>query len=385
MAQKIFEHCIIGSGVSALGAALGLLDQGVQDLCLIADPRDELQYYAPIQILRYLGVGGTSRYWHGVIPTRPDIAWRRQIFTRFFDHRADIWSADNLFVPKTPLRTGSQLRNLLSPDQQLSATAAHIALRGDVFEVTTQDGESLLTRKVWCAAGVIGSLGILSRSGFCSHSVVLGDHICGFLGMLTAPQAEILVGRAVAADRGPDGYSVPCRFSEDGRTLFTLRPAKFEMRDPYRQNRGGPKFAIGRRQMIWDLVKSRSFGRLSEAVALKMGIGFQASMYAVHFQHECLTAHICDGKTETLLPIYDPVSVADQVTKTAADLEVGLGLVPQQHFYYGTHLFGAQGLSGLPQGLHVVDATMTPTIGGGHHSFTQLVQAYRAVQKVKER
>lgn len=381
MARKIFDHCIIGSGVSALGAALGLIEQGERDLCLISDPRDQLQYYFPIQILRYLGVGGTSRYWHGVIPTRPDIASRREMFTRFYDHRADIWSTDHLFVPKIPLSSGLRLRNLLSADQKRSATVAYISLRGDLFEVTMEDGESILTHKVWCAAGVIGSLGILCRSGFSGYSAVLGDHICGFLGMLTAPQAEILVGRAVAADRGPDGYSVPCRFSEDGRTLFTLRPAKFEMRDPCRQNRGGPKYAIGRRQLLWDLIKSRSVGRLSEALALKMGIGFKATVYAVHFQHECQTAHICDGKTETLLPIYDPVSVANQVTKAATYMDVGLGPVPQQQFYYGTHLFGAQGLSGLPQGLHVVDSTMTSTIGGGHHSFTQLVHAYEAVQK----
>ncbi len=133
--------------------------------------------------------------------------------------------------------------------------------------------------------------------------------------------------------------------------------------------------------MTWDLIKSRSFGRLGEAVALKMGIGFRAPMYAVHFQHECISAHQCDGATEKLRPIYDHAVVAEEVSRAAEDLGVDLGPVPRQKFYYGTHLFGAHGLTELPQGLHVVDATMTTTIGGGHHSFTQLIQAYEAVQK----
>jgi hypothetical protein len=208
MAQKTTDHCIIGSGLAALGAVMGLRDQGVQDLYLISDSRDDLEHYIPIQILRYLGLGGTSRFWHGVIPTRPDLPLRKHIFKSFFDHDTDMWGTDHLFVPKVPLRSGPLLQKMLSPVQRIAATATHVTLQDGMFKVVLHNGETVLSRQIWCAAGVIGSLGILHRSGFCSDPVIIGDHICGFSGMLTLAQAETMVGRAVNSDRGRDGYSV---------------------------------------------------------------------------------------------------------------------------------------------------------------------------------
>lgn len=374
----LVDHCVIGGGLSALGAILGLSDLGVQNFCLIEDERDKLDHYFPFQILRYLGLGGTSRYWHGVIPTRPDQPDRQKLFKRFFDHGPDVWKSDNLFIPRSPIRSGQKLKNILSNNNRLSGVVKQISLLNNMFEVTLESGERLLARKVWCAAGVIGTLGILHRSGWCPDSVLVGDHICGFSSLISAKKATALVRRSVSACHGAHGYSVPCRYSLDNKTLFTLRPARFEMLDPIRQKRGGPKFAIGRLEMIWDLIKSRSLGRLSEAVALKTGVGFLAPMYAVHFQHEYLATHRCNVANETLHSIYDPKDVTSQVNRVSTELE--LSSVPEQNFYYGTHLFGAQGVPDLPQGLHVVDATLIHSIGGGHHSFSQLVRAYGTVQ-----
>ena len=378
----LVDHCVIGGGLSALGAILGFSDRGVQNFCLIEDERDKLEHYFPFQILRYLGLGGTSRFWHGVIPTRLDQPDRQKLFERFFDHDPSVWKSDNLFIPKSPIRSAQKLKSVLSNNKRVSGVVKQISLLNDIFEVTLESGERLLARKVWCAAGVIGTLGILHRSGWCPGSVLVGDHICGFSSLISARRASALVKRSVCVSHGLHGYSVPCRYSLDNKTLFTLRPARLEMRDPIRQQRGGPKFAIGRAQMIWDLIKSRSLGRLSEAVALKTGVGFLAPMYAVHFQHEYLACHRCNVVDEKLHSIYDPKDVTSRVNVVSTELE--LGFVPEQTFYYGTHLFGAQGVPDLPQGLHVVDSTLMPSIGGGHHSFSQLVRAYWAVQNALE-
>lgn len=382
MAQDVFDHCVIGSGIAALGAVSALADRGITNFCVITDDRSDLQQYDPPQILRFLGQGGTSNYWHGVIPSVPETPLRRDLFTRFFDHDPNLWLRENIFVPKTPLHSWTHLHGQLTAEQHIKDQADSLIPGATATTVTLKGGRHIKAGQVWCGAGVLGSLGILHRSSLSPAKVTVGDHICGFVGMLNAQQAAQILKTPVTSTRGHDGYSVPCWFSADQKTLFTLRPARLEMRRPDRQNRGGPKFAMSKGQVIWGLLKSGSLGRLSEAVALKTGQGFQADHYAVHFQHECRETHICDVETETLRPIYQKEAILEQVSKATAPTE-HFPTVPDQDLYYGTHLFGAKGLPELPAGIDVIDSTCQISIGGGHHSFSQLVQAYDMVQNSK--
>lgn len=392
MTEAAPDLIIIGSGLAGLGAARAVAEAGAKAL-LITDHEDEVEFYTPRQILRALGLGGTSRYWHGVIPTEgADQALQSQV-AAFYRAPETIWAGDNLFVPRVPVRTADHFAALPG----VAVRPAHVTALApgpDGFVLTLQDGTDLSAplsaSRVVLAAGVLGTLDLLAGAGLAPAETWIGDHICGFVGMIDRAALEAVLSRPMVADRGPDGYAVPALTSADGRVLFTFRPARLEMRDPVRQNRGGPKFAASKGRILRDLILSGSFGRLAEAVALKTGRGFVTDKYAIHFQAECPQCHRWragghrDGpkdapKDAALQHAFDRDAVTAHVAGQA-QAAFGIETLPVQDYYYGTHLFGAQGLTApLPDGLVVADATTRPAIGGGHHSFDQMTRAHGAV------
>lgn len=377
MDKYFVDICIIGSGVSALGAVMGVKGNDnikKANICLIADDRDRVDYYDSGQILRYLGFGGTGKYWHGVIPTYPLSEAKKNIFQFFFGDMDYIWGRPMLFVPRSPIRPNFYIRQLIEKEEYIRDSVNKLILADDGVYILLNSGKKVFAKSVYCAAGVIGTLGILYRSNIINNEITIGDHICGFVGFIGKDDIEGILGEEVKPIFGRKGYAVPCMFSDDGRTLFSFRPSRFEMKEVRNQLRGGPKFSVDRKKLILEIFKSKSIGRISEALSLRYGMLFSADKYSIHFQYECKEAHLLDLAKERLYPSFKDNDVLRNVLPEVNKI-FGIQNIPPQKFYYGTHLFGAMGLPSIPPEITIVDSTLVNSIGGGHHSFSQMAYA----------
>ncbi|MEM8858758.1 MAG: hypothetical protein AAGD96_10585 [Chloroflexota bacterium] len=371
------DVAIVGSGLAALGAAWAASDLGLSPT-VFSDDRNEIEFYNPSQILRVLGLGGTTKHWHGVVPFKPHEDELIHILERSYGPLDLDLQADRLFVPKLPLRS----RNFFSKIEGLrilNTCVEDIMKEDDGAVLSLSDGELFRPKLIVLAAGVLGTLDLLQKANLAPNQILIGDHICGFVGMIKRDRLERILQTKLQAKKTNSGYHVPCKTSLDGRILFTFRPAKWEMKSPQKQIRGGPKFAASRKKVMFDLVRSASFGRLAEAVALKTGFGFSADTYAIHFQAECKNCHKYTHG-DRLEPIFEAKEIAAHVCEQAAKI-FGISALPDQEFYFGTHLFGAQALdTDKLRNTIIVDSTDQESIGGAHHSMRQMARAYTRTQ-----
>lgn len=394
-----FEDVVIGSGLAALGAAIGL--KASSSVLVLGGPaQGRFSHYDGRATVpsSYLGDGGLGNDWHGVIPTgwcnafdpRDDEAYAA-LFRRFYprtDPRPRLgrpW----LFVPWKPIRPrhefarlqherGGQLR--LAQELALSFRASRTGVT-----VTTQT-TTHRARRLWVAAGALHTPGLLERSlgGGIARGLV-SDHVGCYVG-----QADDLPAPKI--DRGREGAFFQAWQGPCADALYTLRPARFAYRTLDHGIEQRAVFGLPTGNAIAKISKRMSPGLLAEAFYNRFGLFPRAQRYSVYAQVLVRDAYAV-GEAETALAAQaHAIRTATDAARAQAPF-AGVRVsqrpeltIPGIHLHHSVDLpaLARTGVGDADFPVQVVDASVLSEIGPEHHSFKMMLGAHDRARRTVE-
>lgn len=390
-----FDDIVIGSGLAALGAVIGL--QRSRRVLVLGGPREgRFSHYDERQTVpsAYLGEGGLGNDWHGVIPTGLNRRFDDRstdgfatLFCRFYP-RGDIerrlgqpW----LFVPWRPIRPRAEFERLrrargerlvLSPE-----LAASFRVAAGGVEVETVNGVHR-ARRLWVAAGALHTPALLERSlGPGLARGLASDHVGCYVG-----QADGL--DAPRIDRSRDGAFFQAWLGAHPDALYTLRPARFAFRALDHGIEMRAVFGLPTGSAMAKITRRMSPGLLTEAFYNRFGLFARAPRHSVYAQVLVRDAYRVEG-----------TALRARTTAIRAATDAARGHVPfpgvrlsqrPELTIPGIHLHhtvdpDALARAGVGQPGHpvrVVDASVLREIGPEHHSFKMMLAAHDGAASV---
>ena len=391
-----FEDIVIGSGLAALGAAIGL--EGSRSVLVLGGPaQGQFSHYDGRATVpsSYLGDGGLGNDWHGVIPTgwcnaydpRDDEAYAA-LFRRFYprtDPRPRLgqpW----LFVPWRPIRPRLEFARLqqeragkltLAPELVLSFRASRAGVAVTTAMTTHR------ARRLWIAAGALHTPGLLERSlGQGIARGLVSDHVGCYVGQADGLQAP-------AIHRNRDGAFFQAWQGACADALYTLRPARFAYRTLDHGIEQRAVFGLPTGSAIAKISKRMSPGLLAEAFYNRFGLFPAAPRHSVYAQVLVRDAYAV-GAAETALIAKDgAIRAATDAARAHAPF-AGVRVsqrpeltIPGIHLHHSVDLqsLAHAGVGDADFPVQVVDASVLSEIGPEHHSFKMMLGAVARAQR----
>lgn len=392
------DDLVIGSGLAALGAVLGLLAEPGRRTTVLCGTRDArfLHYDdGSATPCAYPGAGGLGGYWHGVIP----IALRNRpgaisdadfcaLFRRFYpdagiDARV---GQSSVFVPWRPIRPWPELRRLA---RQHGATrlalvdeaATRVRLEDGGVRIETRSG-TFRARRCWVAAGALHTPDLLAASfGDRLARGLASDHVLCYLGQIEdEPRPEIRHTR--------NGFFVGVRADAGDRAVYTLRPARFDFRKLDAGFERRRIFNLPARTLLGRLAGSLSPGLAAEIAYNRLGLFGGGRCQSAYAQILAPDAYVVRRGSTPLLPQVERIRAAADAGRAAQPYGRLRASHNPERYAPGIHLHhtldaaavAAEGLDDAACPVQVVDASALIDIGGEHHSFKMLVQAHARVR-----
>ena len=393
------DDLVIGSGLAALGAVLGLLAEPGRRVTVLCGPQEgRLLHYdgRALAPCAFLGPGGLGSHWHGVIPTglrvRPgDIsdADFRSVFRRFYPH-GDIDAhigKPALFVPWRPIRPWAELQRLAAAHgaprlSLLHEPALNLRQEGSHVDVRTAS-RALRTTRCWVAAGALHTPSLLAASfGKRLARGMASDHVVCYLGQLQGqPRPDVRYTRS--------GLYFPAIADAADRALYTLRPARFDFR---RLDAGFERrqiFGLPTGALLVKLMKGLSPGLLAEALYNRLGFFGGSRCHSAYAQVHVRDAYVMQEGRWPLLAQADRIRAASDMVRAAQPFGNLLTSHRPELYSPGIHLhhtldtaaLAAEGIDDAASPVQVLDASALTDIGAEHHSFKMLVNAHARVQR----
>lgn len=395
-----FDDVVIGSGLAALGAVLGLEHSG-RVLVLGGPAQGVFSYYDQRGTVpcAYSGEGGLGNDWHGVIPTgkRHNFAGASDddfaaTFARFYPHTPirDRLGSASLFVPWRPIRPREQLRRLAQQRAArltlLPQAAQGFSWRDRFVEVTTA-AETFRARRLWIAAGALHTPGLLERSvrrGL--RRAAVSDHAFCYLG-----HTDELAPPRIAHSR--EGMLFPVRYGSNASALYSARPARFGFRQLDYGIEQRAVFGLPTGNAIAKLARRMSPGLLAEAFYNRFGVFAAAPRYSLYAQVVVPDAYAWHddaawplrARAEALRAATDGARSDPPFQAVQASRRPEMH-IPGIHLHHSVDLAAlrAAGINEPGSPVQVVDASVLTAIGPDHHSFKMLLAALlRARQAVQ--
>lgn len=390
-----FDDIVIGSGLAALGAVIGL--ERSRRVLVLGGPREgQFSHYDARNTVpsAYLGDGGLGNDWHGVIPTglnRPfdgcpggDFA---ALFRRFYP-RTDAqpklgqpW----LFVPWRPIRPRAEFERLRRSRGDrlvlLPELASRFRLVPEGVEVQTASG-SHRSRRLWVAAGALHTPALLERSlGAGLARGLASDHVGCYVGL-----AEGLAAPRI--DRSLDGAFFQAWLGSHPDALYTLRPARFAFRSLDHGIEMRTVFGLPTGSAIAKITRRLSPGLLVEAFYNRFGMFPGAPRHSVYAQVLVRDAYRLEGTS--LQPQASAIRHATDAARAHAPFpSVRLSqrpelTIPGIHLHHTVDLdaLSREGVGQVGHPVSVVDASILSEIGPEHHSFKMMLAAAMSAESV---
>jgi hypothetical protein len=391
-----FDEIVVGSGLSALGAVLGLAGK-LRVLVLCGPVPGAYSYYDDQRTTpcAYLGEGGLGNDWHGVIPTglnrnfgNTDSDRFVSLFSRFYpDTDVRAWLGEPwLFVPWRPIRPQRELARIASERggrvTLVREAAQFFRLQGSGVEVVTASGVHRAQR-VWLAAGALHTPALLERSLERRLArAVVSDHVLCYVGQVQnvpAPKVE----------RTRDGMFFPARYDPGKNALYTLRPARFAFKRLDHGIEQRAVFGLPTGSALRKIVRLRSPGLLAEAVYNRFGLFATARRQNVYAQTLVPDGYLTGSGTVPIKVRNDAIRVVTDAVRSAQPFG---DLRPSQRadlYIPGIHLHHSLDLgavadadinaSGSP--VQVIDASILHDIGPDHPGFKMMLVACEAARR----
>ena len=385
------DDLVIGSGISALGVVLGLLQNPERRVGVVTGPAaGKFAYYDARRVVpcAYLGEGGLGTHWHGVIPTgwtdSIDRSAFESMFARFYPHaaRSSRFGCAGTFVPWRAIRPAQELRRLarLRPAARLrliSGVAANIRFdeRGVDVEV---DGRPLRAARGWIAAGALHTPALVSALSRSAVRGCVSDHVFCYVGQVEGQGRPELL-------RSRDGIYYPARYDAARTALYTERPAAFAYRRLDYGIEQRAVFGLPTGSAVTKIMRRLSPGLLVEAMYNRFGLFGGTRLRSIYAQVRVPDAYDhCGGDT----PLAARVQNIRRATDAARSAQPFADLKPSQRpalYIPGIHLHHSLDLEALRRDginahgspLQVVDASILDEIGPNHHSFAMMLASHR--------
>ena len=394
------EELIIGSGLTALGTALGL-EPRRRTIVLAGDAAGGFRHYGdfPDAPAAHLGPGGLGQYWHGVIPSpaltggETDTDAFAALF-QYFHPNAGLPTQLNeprLFIPWRPirpLREWARLQSARGAQLQWRPESA-IAVEPQSADhgpgaVTVRTAQTTYrAQRVWLAAGCLQTPALVQQAvGRALARDSVSDHAIVYLGQIDRAQTPQVAAPAVHRTR--DGMWVPAALSTDGTGLCTLRPARFDFAA---LDAGiGQRAALGlpAGSAIRKIAAGASPGLIAEALYTRLGLFAGARRQSVYAQILAPDAHAFDATAGRLLGSRrEAIRTAAEAMQSQCPWPGLLVSRAPQLFLPGIHLHHTlhrpslreAGLGRDAASLQIVDASDRDDIGPTHHSFRLMLAA----------
>lgn len=395
-----FDDIIIGSGLSALGAVLGLRGTG-RRILVLAGTEGGIRHYPGANVpAARAGRGGLGSYWHGVIPLslqhRPN-GFNDDAWLALFDHfypSANVrarFGQTQYFVPRRPIRPADHFAALASAAEieLVDADALRIEWGGDGSWRVVSTNQRFSARHLWICAGALGTPGLLVRSGFINGgSRTVSDHIIGYAGQIFADDLSERMMATVRRER--EGVCFPFRFGGAHQHFFTLRPARFDFAKVDAGITKRAVFGLPASRVVSGLAGNISPGLVAEAFFNKFGLFPRAAKYSVYFQTVATDAYLLDENG--MLSRNPGHHMGDIVAAANASVPfTNIVRTRQPELYIpGIHLHGSLtrlerqcfGPEGEIGNIHLVDAAALHDVGPEHHSFAMMAAAFRRASVV---
>ena len=393
----VFDEIVVGSGLSALGAVLGLPTN--RRVLVIGGPTSgQFVYYTGdwTYPCACLGHGGLGTYWRGVISTAgqqnfagASAGYFETLVRRFYPntHISERWGKPWLFVPWRPVRPKDEWRRLKAERSNrlvfLHESVSRFTPGNRDVSVSTGNS-TYRAKRVWLCAGALHSPALLDRSleRRVSRQFV-SDHVSCYLGQIDRLRTGVAPPRV---QRTKDGVWLEGRYDEQGRALYTLRPARFafsrldcsiEQRSAFRRRTGNG---------LHNILRSASLGLMAEVLYNNSGLFPNARMQSVYAQITVPDAHrfrSCDTqlsvRRDVVQSFVDDVRASclwTQQMQTSRRPDIFL---PSIHLHHSVDVdaLTRAGVNGPTSRVQVVDASVLPDIGADHHSFKLMVAAFQ--------
>lgn len=394
-----FEDIVIGSGLAALGAAIGLKES--RSVLVLGGPaQGQFSHYDGRATVpsSYLGEGGLGNDWHGVIPT----GWRNAndprddegyaaLFRRFYartDPRPRLgqpW----LFVPWKPIRPRTEFARL-QRERCSQLTLAHelaLSFRASRAGVAVSTPTAThRARRLWVAAGALHTPGLLQRSldGKIARGLV-SDHVGCYVG-----QADGLPAPAI--HRNLDGAFFQAWQGTFSDALYTLRPARFAYRTLDHGIEQRAVFGLPTGSAIAKISKRMSPGLLAEAFFNRFGLFAGAPRHSVYAQVLVRDAYAVGAAETALVAQAQAIRAATDAARTQAPFP-GVRIsqrpeltIPGIHLHHSVDLpaLARAGVGDADFPVQVVDASVLSEIGPEHHSFKMMLGALARARRAVE-
>lgn len=391
-----FDDLVIGSGLAALGAVLGLLSQPGRRVGVLSGPADNrFLYYDDRSTVpcAFLGPGGLGSHWHGVIP----MGWRnnfaksgdeafREMFCRFYPHAQldGRLGRPGLFVPWRPVRPAHELEALArarGSDRLTLIAEPAVDLRFDELGVTVVAATGRHhARRTWVAAGALQTPALLGRSiAPRAPRGLVSDHVFCYVGQVdgqTRPRVE----------HTRDGVFFPAHYDRASTALYTLRPATFGFRRLDYGIEQRAMFGLPTGSAVAKIARRMSPGLLVEAFYNRFGLFGGTAMHSVYAQVAVSEAYILDADSPSR-PLQARVDRIRFATESARDRQPFADLRRSRQpdtILPGIHLHHSVDLGALTQAgintpdspVQVVDGSVLTDIGPDHHAFKMMLSAF---------
>lgn len=392
--ESVFDHVIVGSGISALGAVLGLVGDG--NILVLAGPaQPRFTYYDSSRLVpcAFEGLGGLGNYWHGGIPITLDKSVGefgehefQRLFARFYPRSTKKidFGRSMLFSPWRPIRPSAVFAAL---SQQHAITLMHesaeqFAQRGTLVEVAISGDRTVRCRKLWIAAGALHTPRILAKS--VTRSIArpyIADHVLGYVGLVqNTPELRV--------ERTREGVFFPFASDPQHSGLYTLRPARFECRELDVGFEQRIVFGMPTAGAISKILGRMSPGLLAEAFFNRFGIFANAPTHSVYVQTAVNDAYSVDSGEYPLSAQSGQITEALRQARVRApfrNVEISKRehlYIPAIHLHHSVDIaaVNAQGFMSEGSSIQIVDASAIRNIGPQHHSFKLMVTAYARAQ-----
>jgi hypothetical protein len=393
-----FDDLVIGSGLAALGAVMGLLsskpDRRVGVLC--GPSTNAFFYYNASRTVpcAFLGDGGLGSHWHGVIPT----GWRHNfggaddasfaaLFGQFYPKAVSRLKLGEpgFFVPWRAIRPAAELQKLanLHTDGRLTLireAALDLSFNERGVSVTSSSGAHRASR-VWVAAGALHTPALLAKS-VAPHAprALVSDHAFCYIGQVDGQAAPRIV-------RTGDGLLYPARYDAANIGLYTLRPAAFAFRRLDHGIEQRAVFGLPTGNAVAKITRRMSPGLLVEAFYNRFGFFGGSRMHSVYAQTPAIDAYelcVAGADGALLRPVDGRIRSATDAARAAQPF-AGLRMsqrpelaIPGIHLHHTLDLkaLAEAGINTPDSPVQVVDASVLTNIGPDHHSFKMMLSAH---------
>jgi hypothetical protein len=392
-----YDDILIGSGLTALGVALGL-PANRKVLVLGGPAAGNSRYYDATRTVpcAYLGYGGLGNYWHGVIPTgmRENFAACTpeefaEVFEYFYPGAsvAPRIGRAFLFVPWRPIRPRAVWPRLIAERAgrvELSPESA-IAFSRDAAGVEVETGSARHRgARLWLCAGTLETPALLDRSlNAAVARAAVSDHVLCYVGQVDRARHPHVLRPAV--ERTRHGLWFEGRYNDSGTGLFTLRPARFAFSTLDSGIERRAVFGLPTGSAVKKIVRSASAGLIAEALYNRAGLFPGARFQSVYAQLAVRDAYWRRSGDTPLEMRLDVIRNAMASVRAAPPWPEVTPSQRPELFIPGIHLHHSVDAAALlaldvntpTANVCVADASVCEDIGPDHHTFKLIVAAYR--------